>query len=171
MVSINKSFLYGIGFASITWIISLTLYIRLTKNEDNDTALTLTKYSKRSYSFNDLDNTINKESVKRKYSQYVNSQQLLKKLSQKAVQPNTLNKELDELGLVKTAADQRKKEEGYRRHAYNVLISDNLDYHRRIPDTRNALYDLKIQVFGYYIQQVALNFCLTFKAIKLPGNM
>lgn len=138
MVSLNRSFLYGIGFASITWIISLTLYIRLTKNEEN-TAVSLPKYSKRTYSFNDLDNTINKESIKRKYSQYVNSQQLLKKLKQKGFESNNLNKELNELGLVRTLEDQRKKEEGYKRHAYNVLISDNLDYHRKIPDTRNAL--------------------------------
>lgn len=47
--------------------------------------------------------------------------------------------ELVELGLVKTLEDQRKKDEGYKKHAYNVLISERLSFHREIPDTRNEL--------------------------------
>lgn len=33
MVSLNRSFLYGICFASLTWVISLYLYFQLTKND------------------------------------------------------------------------------------------------------------------------------------------
>lgn len=33
MVSINKSFLYGIFFASITWTVSLYLYLQLNKRD------------------------------------------------------------------------------------------------------------------------------------------
>lgn len=43
------------------------------------------------------------------------------------------------MGLIKTADDQHKKEEGYKRHAYNILISDQIGYHRNISDTRNEL--------------------------------
>lgn len=35
MISLNKSFLYGTFFASITWIISLYLYAQLTKTDTN----------------------------------------------------------------------------------------------------------------------------------------
>lgn len=35
MVSLNKSFLYGICFASVTWIISLYLYFQITSNENS----------------------------------------------------------------------------------------------------------------------------------------
>lgn len=33
MVNLNKSFLYGICFASLTWVISLYLYFQITKTE------------------------------------------------------------------------------------------------------------------------------------------
>lgn len=33
MVNLNKSFLYGICFASLTWIISLYLYFQITNSE------------------------------------------------------------------------------------------------------------------------------------------
>lgn len=34
MVNLNRSFLYGICFASFTWIISLFLYFQITNNEN-----------------------------------------------------------------------------------------------------------------------------------------
>lgn len=46
---------------------------------------------------------------------------------------------LDELGMVKNAEEQRKREDGYKNYAFNVLVSDNLDLQRKIPDTRNEL--------------------------------
>lgn len=46
---------------------------------------------------------------------------------------------LSELGLVKTEEEQKIRDEGYKRHAFNVLISNKLSYHRSIPDTRNKL--------------------------------
>ena len=45
----------------------------------------------------------------------------------------------DDLGLVKSKEDQKVREEGYRQHAFNVLVSSRLDYHRAIPDTRHKL--------------------------------
>lgn len=35
MVNLNKSFLYGICFASVTWIVSLYLYFEITSNENS----------------------------------------------------------------------------------------------------------------------------------------
>lgn len=46
---------------------------------------------------------------------------------------------LDELGLVKSVADLRLKEEGYKLHGFNALISSRLGYHRSINDTRHPL--------------------------------
>lgn len=40
------------------------------------------------------------------------------------------------LGIVKSAAELRKRTEGYRRHAFNVLISDRIGWHRSLPDVR-----------------------------------
>lgn len=46
---------------------------------------------------------------------------------------------LNELGVVKNEEEQKIREEGYKQHAFNVLISNKLSYHRSIPDTRNKL--------------------------------
>lgn len=35
MVNLNRSFLYGICFASLTWIISLYLYFQITSSENS----------------------------------------------------------------------------------------------------------------------------------------
>ncbi|XP_048244237.1 polypeptide N-acetylgalactosaminyltransferase 11-like isoform X2 [Haliotis rufescens] len=44
---------------------------------------------------------------------------------------------LHDIGRIETPDDQRKHDQGYHRHAFNILISDRLDYVRPIPDTRN----------------------------------
>ena len=36
-------------------------------------------------------------------------------------------------------ADQRKRDDGYKLYAFNILVSDNLNLHRTIPDTRHKL--------------------------------
>jgi hypothetical protein len=45
----------------------------------------------------------------------------------------------NELGMVKSPEDQRIRDEGYKNHAFNVLVSHKLEYHRTIPDTRHRL--------------------------------
>lgn len=46
---------------------------------------------------------------------------------------------LDELGMIRNPVDQQKRDDGYKRYAFNVLVSDNLSLHREIPDTRHRL--------------------------------
>lgn len=36
--------------------------------------------------------------------------------------------------------DQELRDLGYQKHAFNMLISNRLGYHRDVPDTRNAAY-------------------------------
>lgn len=47
--------------------------------------------------------------------------------------------ELLELGMVRTIEDQALKDEGYKLHAYNILVSNRLEFNRSIPDTRHQL--------------------------------
>jgi hypothetical protein len=65
---------------------------------------------------------------------YKNSDALIHKL-----QPKTLKPDINEVGMVKTAEDQVLRSEGYKVHAFNVLVSHELSYHRDIPDTRHHL--------------------------------
>lgn len=45
-----------------------------------------------------------------------------------------------ELGMSLNECDQELRDLGYQKHAFNMLISDRLGYHRDVPDTRNAAY-------------------------------
>lgn len=44
---------------------------------------------------------------------------------------------IEDLGLIRSEEDKRIREEGYRKHAFNVLVSSRLDHHRAIPDSRH----------------------------------
>ena len=43
------------------------------------------------------------------------------------------------LGIIRNKQDQAVRDEGYNKHAFNLLISNRLGLHRKIPDTRNKL--------------------------------
>lgn len=84
MVSLNKSFLYGICFASLTWIVSLYLYFQLTSQEAY-TKNTIQPWAERSHP---LMNGIMEESAKnyhidksheKRYKKY-NNKELIRKL-------------------------------------------------------------------------------------------
>ncbi|XP_052096242.1 polypeptide N-acetylgalactosaminyltransferase 11-like [Mytilus californianus] len=51
---------------------------------------------------------------------------------------------LNLLGFIETPEDQIVRDEGYRSHAFNVLISDRLGYHRALPDNRHPNCQSKI---------------------------
>ncbi|XP_049979689.1 polypeptide N-acetylgalactosaminyltransferase 11 [Alexandromys fortis] len=49
-----------------------------------------------------------------------------------------LSKSSSELGMIFNERDQELRDLGYQKHAFNMLISNRLGYHRDVPDTRNA---------------------------------
>ncbi|KAL3282878.1 hypothetical protein HHI36_006037 [Cryptolaemus montrouzieri] len=103
MLSINRSFIYGICFASVTWILSLYLYVQ------SNTILT-------------------------------NSS--LTSLPFENIQSNPIHiskQDLNEIGIIKSKEDKWIRDEGYKTHAFNTLISNRLGLYREIPDTRNVL--------------------------------
>ena len=48
-------------------------------------------------------------------------------------------KDFSTLGIIRTNEDERIKEEGYQKHAFNELISNRLGFHREIEDTRHEM--------------------------------
>jgi hypothetical protein len=184
VVSRYNSFLLGIMFASVTWLVSLYLYsvitqepsVRLTttsktpsiwiptqENSDDyidtnqqnhhtiisDAMLLksppIKKPNPKVYRVEDNDIDIplkqkaegkNAHSIKnaRYWGGYKNSDALIRQL-----QPKTQKPEIEGLGMVKTAEDQAARRDGYKIHAFNVLVSRELSYHRDIPDTRHHL--------------------------------
>lgn len=46
----------------------------------------------------------------------------------------------DEFGMVKNIEEQYLRDIGYKRHAFNVLVSSKIGLIRDVPDTRHKLY-------------------------------
>ncbi|XP_045109327.1 polypeptide N-acetylgalactosaminyltransferase 11-like isoform X2 [Portunus trituberculatus] len=116
-----RSFFLGIIAASVTWAVVIYLYCSLIEDVGNDPA--------------------HKDPAQRNYGKYSKLKQNMKEETQDMggrdgvlVSSDT---PLEELGLVKTHRDQEEKEQGYRLHAFNSLISSRLSPHRSVPDTRN----------------------------------
>lgn len=69
------------------------------------------------------------------------SEQLKKKYSQKLIDeltPVTIA-QIPEFGIIRNVEDQYTRDEGYKTHAFNVLVSNQIGNHREIPDTRNKI--------------------------------
>lgn len=151
MVSLNKSFLYGIGFASITWTISLYLYWQL--NKTNNVSLSSThnpvnnlpqfykqKLPEENFREQEKSNIFKDTVLKKpKFENYINSNKLMKELEPKKILKSKDEEVLDELGMVRTIEDKELRDEGYKLYSFNVLVSNKLSFHRQIPDTRNKL--------------------------------
>ncbi|KAG5886089.1 hypothetical protein JTB14_031690 [Gonioctena quinquepunctata] len=145
MVSLNKSFIYGICCASLTWVISLYLYFQISNSDNNGWGYSSSRpWALQKYPTSDpwiFPGHTKSRNFYRKSNEF-NSKHLLKKLQPVIVTTKTeniLEKELMDLGMVKNEEDKSVREDGYKSHAYNVLISNRLALNRSIPDTRNPL--------------------------------
>ena len=45
----------------------------------------------------------------------------------------------ESIGIIRNSNDIKKRDEGYNKFAFNLLVSDRIGYHREIPDTRDKL--------------------------------
>lgn len=111
MVSLNKSFLWGTVFASLTWMTSLYLYWQLNSTNVNVPSSTFKSpaeqiyQSKFAYNNKELDNSIDDLSEKKKFyawknklsykekffKKYQNSERLIKSLQPVGFKDNTLD--------------------------------------------------------------------------------
>lgn len=57
----------------------------------------------------------------------------------------------DEFGMVKNEEEQFLRDIGYKRHAFNTLVSSKLGLFRDIPDTRHKLYETKKKHFKFVV--------------------
>nr|XP_012148376.1 PREDICTED: polypeptide N-acetylgalactosaminyltransferase 35A [Megachile rotundata] len=160
------SFLSGMIIASLTWAFSLYLYSRLSQNTDtvnptmlisgngklpNESAYNYKKYNEQSSKLHnnliihhDKDSMMGKDTYNLKGNNFKNSDKLLQQLQPMPIKSAvTLEQGLDELGMIKNLDDQRKREEGYKNYAFNVLISDNIGLDRKLPDTRHKLCQMQ----------------------------
>lgn len=74
-----------------------------------------------------------KEKLRKEKKKHKISQKLLEELKP------VPEKQFEEFGLIKNVEDQLLRDEGYKTHAFNVLISNHLGVIRDIPDTRHKV--------------------------------
>lgn len=128
MVTINKSFVYGTCFASLTWLISLYLYWQLTKSDDLSGSSRQFSYSKNDA--NDQETGYRDQGQIFRGINYVNSDKLRKQLQ--PILPNSSsNSSLVEQGMLEQTA-------------YRVnLRTQNLD-HNQFQDHQQNLQLLNV---------------------------
>lgn len=50
-----------------------------------------------------------------------------------------MNLSTGEFGLIRNAEDQYIRDTGYKQHAFNALVSNNIGLFRKLPDTRHKV--------------------------------
>ncbi|XP_071502230.1 polypeptide N-acetylgalactosaminyltransferase 11-like [Diadema antillarum] len=63
----------------------------------------------------------------------------------------------DEIGLVRNDLDRKTRDNGYRQHAFNELISNRIGFHRNLTDPRNPL--CKYQVYSDDLPSTSIIIC------------
>ncbi|KAJ8375805.1 hypothetical protein SKAU_G00063850 [Synaphobranchus kaupii] len=69
-----------------------------------------------------------------------------------------------EMGMIFNEQDQEIRDMGYHKHAFNVLISNRLGYHRDLPDTRNE--KCKEKVYGLVLPSASVVICFFNEAFS-----
>lgn len=141
----KRSFFFGFLLGVLLWsALSFYLYYSLT-NEP----LKLSSLQKNIFNIDDSDEDISRQSnsikaerlVDGKSSYFKKKEKEKRKISKKLVeelQP-VPEKQFADYGLIKTVEDQLIREEGFKSHAFNVLVSNHLGIMRDIPDTRHKV--------------------------------
>lgn len=149
----KKSFFFGVFVGVlITWALSFYLYYSLNQSQGQS----LTNTQKNVFNFDSSEesqenhkqsNLIGAEDEKKGegklsyFKKKLSKEKDKRKVSRKLVEelmPITV-KQSQEFGLIKSADDQFTRDEGYKTHAFNVLVSKNIGSFRDIPDTRHKL--------------------------------
>lgn len=145
-----KPFIAGIVLTSITWAIAFYYYLSLIPNgsikgiptmrqsfaeahpdvikQISASGVIITEMS------NDLDVEEDESLVHKHHEKIETRSKTLKKKKSMLVESFD-----DSLGLVRNEQDKKIREQGYTHHAFNVLVSSRLDYHRAIPDSRHKM--------------------------------
>lgn len=152
----KKSFLLGVLVGVlVTWALSFYLYYSLNKNEPSR----LTKLPKNIFASDENNNSDELKISNGLFDNSVigrpeknfddgkesHSKSKLKKekwkISQKLIdelRPVT-SKQFEEFGIIKSVEDQLTRDQGYKLHAFNILVSNHIGSFREIPDTRHKV--------------------------------
>ena len=147
----HKAFLLGIVFTSVTWSVILYFYFSLqypiagskinavhsvptSSSQDPEAFPIHAPENKKHFDPAVISNHIDDEE-----SGFQHSSEKASRHKKKRPASSKMDELETNLGLVKNKEDQKMREEGYSRHAFNTLVSSRLDYHREIPDSRHKM--------------------------------
>ena len=161
-----KSFFCGIVITSVVWVMIIYLYILKNQINSKSYHLNQTKDSfvsrlpvrhKLKSRLNSDNNHLNQLKLLRKVenrrrieSNLINDDPIEDEFQRKQdinwynsairLSANASgNTDLISLGIINTKEDKKVKDEGFKKHAFNVLISNRIGFRRQLPDTRNGL--------------------------------
>lgn len=179
-----KSFFLGIVVTSITWSVILYLYFNLLNNANHyySSPEKTVRWKLRPRLNNNHHNNyelLNKVGGEKKLSQnqlysfsfrdsnFINNNEVDDDRRLHQFNNNNNNdmmrhmffndSDLERFGEIRNPTDQKIKDEGYKRHAFNLLISNRLGYHRQLPDTRNSL--CKSQIYSKDLPKASIVIC------------
>lgn len=152
----KKSFLLGVFVGVlITWALSFYLYYSLNQSQTNLTNLETKNLFNSKSADSRIDheedqknsNLIENNNDKEEKGKLSNFKRKLKKEKEKRKISRNLVEELrpvtvkqsEEFGIIKSIEDQYVRDEGYKTHAFNVLVSNHIGFYRDIPDTRHKM--------------------------------
>ncbi|CAO1415355.1 unnamed protein product [Diamesa tonsa] len=151
----KKSFIFGVivGVA-VTWIVSLYLYYIINSDNQQNTStpqqqikniFNVVEHEKKSA--NSVGDTFKEKYLDKKASYLQEKYEKYKKeQKKKKVSLNVFNElspveqeQDEEFGIIRNAEDQNVRDNGFKTHAFNVLVSNNIGLIRDIPDTRHQI--------------------------------
>ncbi|XP_026885430.1 polypeptide N-acetylgalactosaminyltransferase 11 isoform X1 [Electrophorus electricus] len=115
-----RYFCYGCVFASVTWSVLLFLY--LSFGQESRLALSYVPVQGPQHRFQ---------------PRFTRRPGLLEPGHRARGQDARTPDLSPEMGMIFNEEDQQVRDMGYHKHAFNVLISNRIGYHRDLPDTRN----------------------------------
>lgn len=149
----KKSFLCGVFVGVlVTWALSFYLYYSLNNSQISQ----ITGLQKNVFNFDESeeesDEIKGSNFIEVNNDKFVDSKQSYfksklkkekdkRKISQKLIdelKPVTI-KQAEEFGLIRSLEDQEIRDIGYKTHAFNALVSNNIGSFRDIPDTRHKM--------------------------------
>ncbi|CAB1349772.1 unnamed protein product [Coregonus sp. 'balchen'] len=122
-----RYFCYGCLFTSVTWSVLLFLYFSLGQDGGRPSFRNVPVQRPQSHRFQ---------------SRFTRSpgggpEQGIKAIPAAGARGNKQADLSPEMGMIFNEQDQEVRDTGYHKHAFNVLISNRLGYHRDLPDTRD----------------------------------